>query len=81
MDRRVKSTKKDSNGRITAFCNPGQKWSPRSTRDVVRDISAGRKSYYVLGQQRRSYLRSVSGKLAAGADATGGDVLDLLPTC
>lgn len=81
MDRRVRSTKKDANGKITALCNPGQDWSPRSTRDVSRDISAGRKSYYVVEHQRRSYLRDVSGELAAGAGATGGDMLALLPTC
>jgi hypothetical protein len=81
VDRRVRSTKKDANGKITALCKPGQKWSPRSTRDVSRDISAGRKSYYVVEHQRRSYLRNVSGELAARAGATGADMLALLPTC
>lgn len=81
MDRRVRSTKKDRSGKIIALCNPGQDWSPRSTRQVARDISAGRKSYYVEQQERRTYLRSVSGKLAVGPDATGADMLAQLPTC
>lgn len=81
MDRRVSSTKKDRSGKIIALCNPGQKWSPRSTRQVASDINAGRKSYYVLKQERRAYLRSVSGKLEVGPDASGTDRLAELPTC
>jgi hypothetical protein len=80
MDRRVNSTKKDRNGKIVAVCNPGQTWSPRSTKDVARDINSGRSSYYVVENARRSYLRTVSGNLEAGASATGADVLALLPT-
>jgi len=79
MDRRISATKKDRKGNITSLCNPGQSWSPRKTQDVVRDISSGRKSYYVQEQERRSYLRSISGVLQAGPDAD--DTLTRLPTC
>lgn len=81
MDRRVRSTKKDRSGKIIALCNPGQKWSPRSTQQVARDINAGKKSYYVQEQERRTYLRSVAGGVAAGPDATGAEKLSQLPTC
>ena len=80
MDRRVKSTKKDRSGKIIAVCNQGQKWSPRSTNNVARDINSGRRSYYVQENERRSYLRTVSGKLEGGTSATGADILALLPT-
>jgi hypothetical protein len=79
MDRRIRGTKKDREGNIISLCNPGQSWSPRRTKDVVRDINSGKKSYYVQEQDRRSYLRSISGVLQAGPDAD--DTLTRLPTC
>jgi hypothetical protein len=79
MDRRIRATKKDRDGKIIALCNAGQSWSPRRTNDVVRDINSGTKSYYVQEQDRRSYLRSVSGALRAGPD--DDDTLTRLPTC
>jgi len=79
MDRRISATKKDRKGNITALCNPGQSWSPRRTQDVVRDINSGKKSYYVQEQDRRSYLRSISGVLQAGPN--DDDTLTRLPTC
>ena len=78
MDRLIKATKKDRNGNIISLCNPGQSWSPRRTQDVVRDINSGRQSYYVQEQDRRSYLRSISGVLRAGPD--DDDTLTRLPT-
>jgi hypothetical protein len=78
MDRQIRATRKDREGKIIALCNPGQSWSPRLTKDVVRDINAGAKSYYVQEQDRRSYLRSVSGALQAGPD--DDDTLTRLPT-
>lgn len=79
MDRRIKATKKDRDGNIVALCNPGQNWSPRRTKDIVRDINSGAKSYYVQDQDRRFYVRSISGVLQAGQDPD--DTLDRLPTC
>lgn len=79
MDRRIRATKKDRAGNIISLCNPGQSWSPRRTQDVVRDIKSGKMSYYVQEQDRRSYLRSISGVLQAGPDAD--DTLTRLPTC
>lgn len=81
MDRRVRATKKDRNGNITALCNPGQSWSPRRATDVLRDINSGKKSYYVQEQTRRTYVRSVSGMLQTTADATEDNSLARLPTC
>ena len=79
MDRRVRSTKKDTKGNIVAICNPGQKWSPRSVKAVVADIQAGRKSYYVQEASRRAYLRAVSGKLKTTESADTANKLTRLP--
>ena len=81
MDRRVKSTKKDRDGNITALCNAGQSWSPRRARDVIRDINSGMKSYYVMEKELRSYVRTVSGVLQTTPDATDRNHLGRLPTC
>jgi hypothetical protein len=80
MDRRVTATKTDRNGNITALCNAGQSWSPRRTEDVLRDINAGKKSYYVQEQTKRSYVRAVSGELQTTEDATDKNHLAQLPT-
>jgi hypothetical protein len=81
MDRKIVSAKRDRKGNIVALCNPGQKWSPRRTKDVLGDINAGRKSYYVQGQSRRSYLRAVAGLLQTTADEADGNSLARLPGC
>jgi hypothetical protein len=61
MDRKVTAIKKDRKGNIVALCNTGQSWSPRRTKDVLDDIRAGRKSYYVQELPQRVYVRAIAG--------------------
>jgi hypothetical protein len=76
MDRRVKSTKRDEGGNIIALCHPNASWSPRRLADVLRDISGGKRSYYVEELERRRYVRVVDG---AKLDETSRKRLDMLP--
>lgn len=81
MDRRVKATKKDKNGNITALCNPGEKWSPLSMKDALRDIKSAKRSYYVQELPKRTYVRVVTGDLLqTTTDKTNGNSLEKLPT-
>ena len=80
MDRKVISTKRDKAGKIVALCNPGESWSPRRTADVLQDIGAGRRSYYVTIRERRRYLRVVSGSLQTSADDGSVTALETLPS-
>lgn len=80
MDRRVTATKRDSKGRLIALCNPSEKWSPRRSADVVKDIQLNKKSYYVEQAPRRKYVRVVSGGLLqTTSDSTSSNSLDRLP--
>ena len=80
MDRRVKATKRDRNGKIIALCNAGEKWSPRRSADIVKDIQMNRQSYYVEEAPRRKYVRVVSGGLLQTTpDKTSSNSLDRLP--
>jgi hypothetical protein len=80
MDRKVTSVKKDKSGNIVALCNPGQSWSPRRTKDVLKDIRAGRKSYYVEEVPRRAYVRVISGGTLQSTPTAGKNSLTSLPT-
>jgi hypothetical protein len=81
MDRKVTSTKKDRKGNIVALCNTGQRWSPRKAQDVLKDIRAGRKSYYVQELRERVYVRALAGgKLETTSDAASQNNLDRLPS-
>jgi hypothetical protein len=78
MDRKVTATKKDRKGSIVALCNAGQRWS---TRDVLRDIRAGRRSYYVQELPNRVYVRALSGdRLETTSDVNSRNHLDKLPS-
>ena len=46
-ERRVKKTRKDSDGDITALCNPDEFWSPRGKTDAIYDIETNRHNYYI----------------------------------
>lgn len=81
MDRKVTSTKRDRKGNIVALCNTGQQWSPRKTQDVLSDIRAGRKSYYVQELRERIYIRALAGgRLETTSDASSRNNLDKLPS-
>jgi hypothetical protein len=80
MDRKVTSTKKDRKGNIVALCNAGQRWSPRRAQDVLEDIRAGRKSYYVQELANRVYVRALSGdRLETTSDVNSQNSLGRLP--
>jgi hypothetical protein len=80
MDRRVKAIKRDRQGNIVAFCNPGERWSPRLKADVIKDIVNNKKSYYVAELARRAYVRVEPGKvLRTTLDEASDNHLDRLP--
>jgi hypothetical protein len=80
MDRKVTAAKRDRNGRIIALCNPAEKWSPRRSADVVKDIQMNKTSYYVEEAPRRKYVRVVSGGLLqTTTDTTSKNSLERLP--
>lgn len=85
--RRVKQSRKNKDGDITALCNKGEFWSPRKKKDAVSDINSGRHSYYVNVQgvgavdihvvdhpKHGDYLRT-------DPDKTDRNNLDDLPNC
>jgi hypothetical protein len=81
MDRKVTAIKKDRKGNIVALCNAGQRWSPRRTQDVLKDIRAGRKSYYVQELANRVYVHALSGdRLETTPDLNSRNNLERLPS-
>ena len=50
-DRQVKQTRKDSDGDITALCNSGKSWSPRSKANAIRDIETETHTYTPVNQR------------------------------
>ena len=85
-DRQVQQTRKDRDGDITALCNPGQLWSPRSKADAINDIETRLHTYYVLWPGGvRTEVRVVNdpkGKyLRTDRDTTPRNNLDDLPNC
>lgn len=86
-ERRVTKTRKDSDGDITALCNPSESWSPRSKGNAVSDIEGGAHSYYVLqGDQTRAGVEVVNDRvkgkyLRTRPDQTIDNNLDNLPDC
>ena len=81
-DRRVRQTEKDEDGDITALCNLGEYWSPRSKASAVSDIRTRTHSYYVDEAGFRSKVIVTSdGHLKTEADATSANNLDNLPDC
>ena len=80
MDRRVTSTKKNSDGKTIALCNAGESWSPRTVADVIKDIRSAKKSYYVHEEERRTYVRVVAKtSLQTTPDTSSKNNLDRLP--
>lgn len=84
--RKVTKSRKDSDGDITALCNSGEIWSPRSKRDAIDDIESDRHSYYVdvpgTGAVDIRVVRGSNGKyLRTDPDRTSRNNLDDLPDC
>lgn len=85
-DRDVKQTRKDKDGDITALCNPGYSWSPRSKRDAIHDIENRIHRYFVpWADGQRTEIKVVKGPtgkyLRTDRDSTSRNNLDDLPDC
>jgi hypothetical protein len=84
-ERRVRKSGKDRDGDITALCNDGQWWSPRSKTDAIRDIEGASYRYYVQEQTPRTYVQVVTvggmKHLRTTADRTSKNNLDNLANC
>ena len=85
-DRAVHKSGKDRDGDITALCNSGESWSPRSKAEAIFDIENNIHTYYVPWQSGRTEIRvvtdQVKGKyLRTDRDATTRNNLDDLPDC
>ena len=84
-DRQVKQTRKDSDGDITALCNSGESWSPRSKANAIRDIETKTHAYYVGSGSDRVDVHVVNGPtgkyLRTDPDPQSKNNLDNLPDC
>lgn len=85
MDRAVRKTGKNDQGDITALCNDGDSWSPRSKADAIADIESGAHTYHVPWTSGRTEIRVVNGPtgkyLRTDRDETSRNNLDDLPDC
>lgn len=85
--RQVTKARKDSDGDITALCNPSEYWSPRAKADAISDIELNVHSYYVmLSSYEEVDIHVVNdpnkGKyLRTDPDKTATNNLDDLPDC
>lgn len=85
MDRDVTRTRKNSDGDITALCNPGASWSPRGKADAIADIEGGAHRYHVSWPEGRTQIKVVNGShgkyLRTDRDDTPRNNLTDLPDC
>ncbi len=85
-DRDVTQTRKDTDGDITALCNPGQIWSPQMKRDAISDIENRVHRYFVpWSDGKRTEICVVNGPtgkyLRTDRDDTSRNNLNDLPDC
>jgi len=84
-DRRVTQSRKDSDGDITALCNPGSTWSPRGKAGAIHDIDTETHTYFVDRAGYRTDVDVVNGPtgkyLRTTPDPTSDNNLDNLPDC
>jgi len=84
--RYVTKTRKDSDGDITALCNPSATWSPRFKASAISDIELGIHQYKVIwANGATTTIRVVNGAtgkyLRTDRDGTTRNNLDDLPDC
>lgn len=84
--RKVTHSGKDSDGDITALCQPGADWSPRRKSGAINDIENGIHCYHVdvpgTGQVDIHVVNGRNGKyLRTDPDRTSRNNLDDLPDC
>lgn len=85
-NRLVTQTAKDSDGDITALCNPSAAWSPRPTAGAITDIELGLHIYFAQGPGfSNTVLKVINGQsgkyLRTDSDDTERNKLDDLPDC
>jgi hypothetical protein len=84
-DRRVTQSRKNTEGDITALCNPAESWSPRSKANAISDIENSTHAYYVDRAGHRTNVHVVQGStgkyLRTTADSGHANNLDNLPDC
>ena len=86
MKRYVRATGKDGDGDITALCNSGATWSPRSKSDAIFDIDYKVHEYWVnwanYPETQIHVVVGPNGKyLRTDRDSTSRNNLDDLPNC
>ena len=54
-------TLKNSDGDITALCNPDESSSPRSVSEVIADIESGTHRYVVLSDEGDTRVQVIDG--------------------
>lgn len=80
--RQITHVIKDEDGDVIAVCHPGEAWSPRPTRSVVRDIQTAAHVYFTDVDGAVSNLHVVEGRyLRSSPDGTTSNNLDELPPC
>jgi hypothetical protein len=84
-ERRVRKTRKDSDGDITALCNSTEYWSPQYKSSAISDIENNRHTYYVQDSGGRSNVHVVNGPngkyLRTDPNGNANANLDTLPDC
>jgi hypothetical protein len=60
-ERPVTQTLKNSDGDITALCNPDESWSPRTVSEVISDIESGAYDYVVRSDLGDTSVEVVDG--------------------
>jgi hypothetical protein len=82
-DRPVTHTLKNSDGDITALCNPDESWSPRSVSEAIADIESGAHRYVVLSEEGDTRVQVIDGPhgryLRTYPDQAAFNNLDELP--
>ena len=80
--REVTAVRKTAKDTISHLCNDGAPWSPVTVRQAIRDIRAGRASYFARFEDSLVEIRVVDGRyLRTAADETKQNNLDNLPRC
>ncbi len=85
IERKVTKSRKDSNRNITAICNPGEWWSPKTSIDAIKEIEEKLYSYHVILSGEKVDIKVIRGEtgkyLRTDPDKTTKNNLDELPDC
>jgi hypothetical protein len=85
IERKITNSIKDSSGNITAICNPGEWWSPKTSEEAIEEIEEMLYSYHVILNGEKVDIKVVHGEtgkyLRTDPDKTTKNNLDELPEC